>query len=69
MGKDLKPITSIDVAALFPGTLSGEVRSICPSADFKKVLVATLACEIIEFETKQVPYTPATKFSFKKCHM
>lgn len=35
----------------------------------KRVLVATLACEIIEFEASQVPYTSNTKFSFRNCYM
>lgn len=65
----LKPITSFNVVDLFPGTLSGEVRSVCPSDDYKSIIVATLGCEIIEFRTKEVPYSPATKFTFHKCHM
>jgi hypothetical protein len=47
----LKVLTSINVAELFPGTLSGEVRSISTSTDLKRVVVATLGCEIIEFRT------------------
>ncbi|KAL4483877.1 hypothetical protein ABPG72_006252 [Tetrahymena utriculariae] len=69
LGKDLKVITSINVAELFPETLSGEVRSICPSQDMKRIIVATLACEIIEFEASSVPYKSNTKFSFRNCYM
>ena len=65
---NLKVITSINVLELCPASLSGEVRSICPSKDFKSVFIATLGCEIIEFRTKTVPYTAATKFTFEKIH-
>lgn len=48
----MKVITSISITDLCPMVLSGEVRSVCPSDDYKSIIVATLGCEILEFKTK-----------------